>query len=119
MSQRVMAVVRWAILVAVTAVAAFSVWRYWGPGSASIPSHREDRFYCPMHPQITSDVPGECPICHMDLELIPEPSVVASSTPTASGASAPREPSTTPVASTVPTKRSASETSASTSLEST
>ena len=72
MSQRVMAVVRWAILVAVTAVAAFSVWRYWGPGSASIPSHREDRFYCPMHPQIRSPDPGHCPICHMTLEPIPE-----------------------------------------------
>lgn len=72
MSQRVMAVVRWAILVAVTAVAAFSVWRYWGPGSASLPAHREDRFYCPMHPQIRSPDPGHCPICHMTLEPIPE-----------------------------------------------
>lgn len=24
-------------------------------------------YYCPMHPQITSDRPGECPICHMKL----------------------------------------------------
>ncbi|MBX7152066.1 efflux RND transporter periplasmic adaptor subunit [bacterium] len=24
-------------------------------------------YYCPMHPQITSDKPGVCPICHMDL----------------------------------------------------
>lgn len=24
-------------------------------------------WYCPMHPSVTSDRPGECPICHMDL----------------------------------------------------
>ena len=69
---RVMAGVRWAILVAVTALAAFSVWRYWGPGSAPHADHRENRYYCPMHPQIVSPDPGECPICHMNLELIPE-----------------------------------------------
>ena len=26
-------------------------------------------FYCPMHPNVTSDKPGVCPICHMDLVL--------------------------------------------------
>ncbi|MGE5497670.1 MAG: efflux RND transporter periplasmic adaptor subunit [Syntrophothermus sp.] len=29
-------------------------------------SHK-DLYYCPMHPQVTSDKPGVCPICHMDL----------------------------------------------------
>ena len=71
-SLRVMAVVRWAILLAVTALAVHSVWRYWGPGSTALPAHREDRYYCPMHPQIRSPDPGECPICHMTLEPIPE-----------------------------------------------
>lgn len=30
-------------------------------------------YFCPMHPAITSDHPGQCPICHMDLELATEP----------------------------------------------
>lgn len=30
----------------------------------------EAMYQCPMHPQIVSDKPGECPICHMRLVLI-------------------------------------------------
>ena len=26
-------------------------------------------YYCPMHPAITSDKPGDCPVCNMALEL--------------------------------------------------
>ncbi len=29
-------------------------------------------YFCPMHPSITSDKPGRCPICHMPLERIEE-----------------------------------------------
>ena len=32
----------------------------------------EARYYCPMHPEVTSDKPGICPKCDMDLELIPD-----------------------------------------------
>lgn len=28
------------------------------------------RYVCPMHPQVTSPVQGECPICHMELERV-------------------------------------------------
>lgn len=28
---------------------------------------KADLYYCPMHPEVTSDKPGSCPICHMDL----------------------------------------------------
>jgi len=30
-----------------------------------------DIYYCPMHPQITADHPGDCPICNM--RLVPRP----------------------------------------------
>jgi Cu(I)/Ag(I) efflux system membrane fusion protein len=29
--------------------------------------HLDQSYYCPMHPQVTSDKPGRCPICGMDL----------------------------------------------------
>ena len=37
-------------------------------GALVTTAHAEDTiYYCPMHPQVTSDKPGECPICHMRL----------------------------------------------------
>ena len=68
---RVMALVRWALLVAVTALAGASVYRFWGPLPERAGVASDARFYCPMHPQITAPNPGECPICHMALEPIP------------------------------------------------
>jgi Cu(I)/Ag(I) efflux system membrane fusion protein len=29
--------------------------------------HTEPGYVCPMHPDVTSDEPGDCPICGMDL----------------------------------------------------
>jgi multidrug efflux pump subunit AcrA (membrane-fusion protein) len=36
------------------------------------PQARHLKYQCPMHPQIVSDEPGECPICHMHLQLVEE-----------------------------------------------
>lgn len=38
--------------------------------SRSGPPAAATRYFCPMHPEIVSDRPGSCPICHMD--LVPE-----------------------------------------------
>ena len=65
-----MSLVRWALLIAVTAVATAAVLRFWGPAPGSA-SSRAQGYYCPMHPEVTSERPGECPICHMQLERIP------------------------------------------------
>ena len=67
---RTMAIVRWALLALVAAVAAGTWWvlvLHSDPVVQGAP-----RFYCPMHPQIRSPVPGNCPICFMKLEPIPD-----------------------------------------------
>src|SRR5690554_872346 len=64
---RAMAVVRWLILVLSVLVAGASWYSYAaadGGGAATA------LYQCPMHPEIVSNRPGECPICHMDLEPI-------------------------------------------------
>jgi len=71
-SLRVMAVVRWVLLGLVTALAITTVWTYWGPSGDEHADHGGDRYYCPMHPEVRSHDPGQCPICHMDLVPIPE-----------------------------------------------
>ncbi|PKA14527.1 efflux RND transporter periplasmic adaptor subunit [Leptospira haakeii] len=37
-------------------------------------SSKKDIYYCPMHPHYTSDRPGNCPICNMDLVKKENPS---------------------------------------------
>ncbi|HSC89962.1 MAG TPA: heavy metal-binding domain-containing protein, partial [Polyangiaceae bacterium] len=69
---RVMATVRWVLLALVTMLAAYTIWTQWGPDRERHGAHREARFHCPMHPEIRSPDPGECPICHMTLEPIPD-----------------------------------------------
>ena len=35
--------------------------------TSAIPEAGKTLYHCAMHPQIVSDKPGECPICHMRL----------------------------------------------------
>jgi Cu(I)/Ag(I) efflux system membrane fusion protein len=65
---RVMAGVRWALFVIMGAIAAGTWWTLVLRGEAAVGG--EARFYCPMHPQITSPAPGTCPVCFMQLEPI-------------------------------------------------
>ncbi|HEY3500627.1 MAG TPA: efflux RND transporter periplasmic adaptor subunit [Polyangiaceae bacterium] len=62
---RLMAVVRWTLVVLMAVVAAFSAAYSFGftPGAAG----QRIQYHCPMHPQIVQDHPGECPICGMTL----------------------------------------------------
>ncbi len=107
---RIMAAVRWLILLAVLVTAAASVAGSAAPllSGSGARSSAAAKFYCPMHPQITSETPGECPICHMSLEPIPEerkrgsppPASRAKPAPAGSAASAdakPAPPGTTPI----------------------
>jgi Cu(I)/Ag(I) efflux system membrane fusion protein len=70
-----MAGVRWGLLAVVTALAAYTALTYWAPrhaGHGEHAAHAQARYYCAMHPQIRSAEPGTCPICHMNLEPIPQ-----------------------------------------------
>ncbi len=69
---KIMALVRWGLLGAAAFLAIAMWWSY-----ASAQMHGTDgaaqaaaKYHCPMHPQIVSAEPGECPICHMSLEPI-------------------------------------------------
>ncbi|WAS92585.1 efflux RND transporter periplasmic adaptor subunit [Nannocystis punicea] len=65
-----MAGVRWLLLLGTLAAACFAWWSY--ANAEPVAAQHAPRYRCPMHPQITSHEPGECPICHMALEPIPE-----------------------------------------------
>lgn len=92
---RTLSIVRWLLLAAVVLAALFSVYTYAAPllGGERPAAQTSARYICPMHPQIVSDRPGECPICHMTLvpapEATPAPSSPAPPAATSSAAAAP------------------------------
>lgn len=74
---RAMAIVRWA-LVALMALVAFAALNHrygWIGGGGSV-SDAATTYYCPMHPAVQQDHPGECPICSMTLVPKPKPGEV-------------------------------------------
>jgi len=71
---RTMAIVRWVLVVMMGLVAAGSILYSFGvslSGAGAASKAGAKLYYCPMHPQIVQDHPGECPICSMT--LVPKP----------------------------------------------
>jgi Cu(I)/Ag(I) efflux system membrane fusion protein len=85
---RAAAIVRW-VIVALSALVAtaslFTLALADRDGGAASGAHASV-YRCPMHPQVVSSSPGECPICHMDLELVSDGGAPPSA-PIPSGAS--------------------------------
>ena len=54
----------------ILAVSVFGVYKFFTGKDQDMTVKKSSELYiCPMHPQIQSDHPGVCPICHMDLVL--------------------------------------------------
>ena len=64
---RTMAIVRWALISLMALAAAASIVHYFGVFHPSSAAESGTQYYCPMHPSIVQDHPGECPICSMTL----------------------------------------------------
>ncbi len=84
---RAMAVVRWVLVFTMGGIAALSI-AYATGALPKTGAHAEHArlFYCPMHPSVVQDHPGECPICSMT--LVPKPEAGDKKMPSAAAPSA-------------------------------
>ena len=65
-----MAIVRWVLVLITALVATGSILSFAGVHFGSGTSVSSGQvYYCPMHPSVVQDHPGECPICSMTLVL--------------------------------------------------
>jgi Cu(I)/Ag(I) efflux system membrane fusion protein len=83
---RAAAIFRWLLVVAVAAATFGSLGYFFGWfESSGSGSSSATTYYCPMHPSVKQDHPGECPICSMTLVPMPKQAEAA---PPASGPTA-------------------------------
>src|SRR5436190_5435961 len=64
---RTMAIVRWGLIGLMALAAVGSVVYFFGGFHRTSAAQAGIQYYCPMHPSIVQDHPGECPICSMTL----------------------------------------------------
>lgn len=85
---KTMGIVRWVILALAAGLAVFMWIAYARDRAAPRPTTATaaPKYQCPMHPQVVSDEPGECPICHMDLVPIAAERSATTAPPPASSA---------------------------------
>src|SRR5438552_4387209 len=63
-----MAIVRWVLVLLTALVATGSILSFAGVHFGSVTSASSGQvYYCPMHPSVVEDHPGECPICRLTL----------------------------------------------------
>lgn len=62
-----MAWLRWILVGVMALIATLSVLYSFGFTPSTATTVSKTRYYCPMHPQVIQDQPGDCPICSMTL----------------------------------------------------
>lgn len=93
-----MAIVRWVLVILAGLVATISILSYAGVIGGGQGVSAEQLYYCPMHPSVVQDHPGQCPICSMTLVPKPQGNLKPASTmnptvaATDAGAAPPRAP---------------------------
>jgi multidrug efflux pump subunit AcrA (membrane-fusion protein) len=69
---RTMAFVRWSLVAGMALAAIFALDQYYGWSAGETSGDSATTYYCPMHPGVQQDHPGECPICSMTLVPMPK-----------------------------------------------